>query len=109
MHVFAYSRRKGTVAAAMAGQIPEPVKRERSAALIALADRLSRENLKNIVAEREFISVLFETEENGYQNGHSDEFAPVFVSCPKPLHGELHRVKPIDVRDGRIYGVLLDE
>lgn len=42
MHVFKYSRRKGTVAAAMEGQIPEAVKGRRSGELLALDKEMSR-------------------------------------------------------------------
>ncbi|MBR6322260.1 MAG: tRNA (N(6)-L-threonylcarbamoyladenosine(37)-C(2))-methylthiotransferase MtaB [Lachnospiraceae bacterium] len=42
LHVFRYSRRKGTVADRMKDQIPESVKQERSAVLIALGGRMSQ-------------------------------------------------------------------
>ena len=41
MHVFRYSRRRGTRADAMENQVPEPVKEERSQDLIALGHRMS--------------------------------------------------------------------
>jgi threonylcarbamoyladenosine tRNA methylthiotransferase MtaB len=41
LHVFSYSPRPGTAAARMPDQIPGPVKRERTAQLIALGERLS--------------------------------------------------------------------
>ena len=41
MHIFKYSKREGTKAAAMDGQIPEPVKTARSAQLIALGEQMS--------------------------------------------------------------------
>ena len=41
MHVFKYSRRKGTAADRMEGQVPENVKTERSAQLIALSHEMS--------------------------------------------------------------------
>ena len=37
LHVFPYSRRSGTVAASLTGQLPNSVKEERSAALLAIA------------------------------------------------------------------------
>ena len=43
MHVFKYSRRKGTAADRMDGQVPEPVKTARSAGLLELEKRMSRE------------------------------------------------------------------
>ncbi len=43
MHIFKYSRRQGTKAAAMAGQVPEEAKTERSHKALALAAELSKE------------------------------------------------------------------
>ena len=43
LHVFKYSKRNGTRAAVMPGQIPERIKAERSDLLIELGDRLSHE------------------------------------------------------------------
>ena len=43
MHVFKYSRRKGTKAASMEGQVPEPVKTERSRRALLLERRMSEE------------------------------------------------------------------
>ena len=47
MHVFKYSRRKGTVADRMDGQVPEPVKTERSAKLLLLAEEMSAAYRRN--------------------------------------------------------------
>lgn len=47
MHVFKYSRRKGTVADRMEGQILEPVKTERSAKLLQLAEEMSAAYRRN--------------------------------------------------------------
>jgi len=41
LHVFSYSARPGTAAARMPGQLPRDVRRERTARLIALGERLS--------------------------------------------------------------------
>ena len=43
MHIFQYSRREGTKAAAMPDQVPEAVKKERSEKLLALGHRMSEE------------------------------------------------------------------
>ncbi len=105
MHVFSYSRRKGTPAAEYKDQVPESVKKERSARLIALAARLREGNLQRLVNEAAPLTVLFETEENGVWYGHSDEFAPVCVSYDGELHGELVSVLPVSVQNGVIQAV----
>lgn len=43
MHIFKYSKREGTRAAAEKNQVPEPVKAARSARLLALAEEMSKE------------------------------------------------------------------
>ncbi len=106
MHVFAYSRRKGTEADTYRDQIPEPVKRERSARLIALGKALREERLQALVLARKPLRVLFETEENGSWHGHSDEFAPVSVKSDTPLHGEICLVMPKRVEGDGIVGEL---
>ena len=106
MHVFAYSRRKGTEADRYENQIPEAVKHERSARLIALAATLREENLRDIVKRGKPLTVLFETNENGLWHGHSDEFAPVAVRSDEDLHGEMRSVLPLSVSPTEIFGEL---
>ena len=43
MHIFKYSRRKGTVADRMEGQVDEKVKTQRSAILLELENKMSKE------------------------------------------------------------------
>ena len=43
MHIFQYSKREGTKAAVMKDQVPEPVKKERSAVLLELEAKMSEE------------------------------------------------------------------
>ena len=109
MHVFAYSRRKNTPAAEMDGQVEESVKRERSAALIALREKMRREVLASLVEDGQPLSVIFETEEDGYYMGHSDEFVPVRVEASEALHGLLERVLPVAVREGIVYGNIIQD
>lgn len=106
MHVFAYSKRQGTPAAAMSGQIPKAVKKERSAALIALGTELTAQRL-SMALKAPVREVLFETLENGYAIGHTKEFFEVAVPCERPLHGEMHSVLLDKVENGRLIGRLM--
>lgn len=58
MHIFKYSKREGTKAAALTDQIPEPVKTERSAALLALEKEMSRQFREYYVGKE--VTVLLE-------------------------------------------------
>ena len=107
MHVFAYSPREGTPAALYDGQLPESVKRERSEALICLADELGRERKALRIEKGSPLSVLFETERKGTWRGHSDTFFEVEAPTDADLHGQICLVSPLSVKDGRIQGKLI--
>ena len=95
IHVFPYSRRAGTVAATMAGQVPGEIKKSRVAALSALEAELRRAFLQRILGQK--TTVLFETDTDGYSLGHTPNFVEVTVPTDRPLSGELHEVLLTDV------------
>lgn len=105
MHVFAYSKREGTPAAAMAGQIEKSVKKERSARLIALGEALTAKRLMRAL-ENPVRPVLFETFADGIAVGHTREFFEVAVPSPKSLDGEIHKIRAIRAEGGRLLGLL---
>lgn len=106
MHVFAYSKRKGTLAAERKDQIPTAVKKQRSAALIALGAELRRGRLARALERRPVCEVLFETFENGLAIGHTDSFLEVAVPSPAALHSEIRTVKFTEIEGARLLGVL---
>lgn len=108
VHVFAYSRRPGTPAAAFDGQVEESVKHTRSAALISLKNEIRDEILSEIVASGEPISVLFETEEGGLLHGHSDSFLAVCMpAASRGLCGEIVSVRPVRAEGGILWAELI--
>lgn len=104
IHVFPYSKRKGTVAAQMKDQVPENVKKERVAILSQISREIRAKILDEKVACGDEVEVLFETCENGYAYGHTNDFIEVRVKTDKNLHGCFRNVKPIshnsDICDG---------
>lgn len=107
VHVFAYSRRPGTVAAEMDGQVAEEIKRQRSARLIAEKNKIRDEILFEIAAAKEPLSVLFETKEKDGYHGHTDSFIEVCVSSDTDIRSSICSVIPERAEDGKIYGKLL--
>ncbi len=105
IHVFPYSRRKGTEADCMDGQIPEAIKHERVRILSAEQAKIRREIL-NGMRGRE-VEVLFETYANGVSYGHTPDFAEIGCPSPAPLHGELRRVRITDIDDEICRGIIL--
>ena len=81
MHIFKYSKRKGTKAAVMPDQVPEQVKTERSKVLLALAQEMSEEFREYYVGRPEEI-LLEETDEiagNVYFTGYTKEYVKIAV------------------------------
>ena len=103
-HVFAYSKREGTPAAEYPNQIPEQVKKERSAALIAECRAVRDEILGEIVEKKKPLSVIFETKKGGFYFGHSDSYVEVCAKSDVDVRGELYSVIPTEHREGVIYG-----
>ena len=94
-HIFKYSRREGTRAAAMADQVPEPVKAERSRRMIELGKR------KQAAYERSFlgkeVEVLVEERmtEGGreYQVGHTREYLKIALEAEENLQNQIRKIR----------------
>ena len=106
-HVFAYSKREGTEAALMGGQIPDEVKKERSARLIAAKNRMRDEVLEGIVSSGKNLSCILESEAHGEFTAHSDTYVEVRVKSENGASGDCVLVKPIKHKNGVIYGKII--
>ena len=104
MHVFAYSRRKGTPADTYADQIAEDEKSRRSHVLMTLGDKIRDEILDEIVGRKEPLRVLLETKKGDVYTAHSDEFIEVHLAAPTGAkQGDLLDVTPTRHQDGVLY------
>jgi len=72
VHVFPYSRRPGTPADKMGGQLDRAVKARRAKEAAAAAERTRQAFLEGSVGQT--LPVLFETAEDGWWYGHSDTY-----------------------------------
>jgi len=77
MHVFPYSRRPGTRAALMDGQLEKTVKKERARLASKLALRMKNDFLDSQIGT--IASVLFETESEGLMTGFSGNYCEAGV------------------------------
>ena len=103
VHVFPYSRRKGTPAAAMPGQIPNAVKERRAAEAAAVAAELETQYHTALLGTTQ--QVLFEQEEDGLYAGHAMNYVKVYVQAAD-LHNEIRAVRITELcRDG-VFGEL---
>lgn len=103
MHIFKYSKRKGTRAAVMPDQIDEQVKAARSEKLIALGHDMSKEFRKFYIGKNE--EVLFEEKavigDKEYFVGYTKEYVKVARETDENLENQ--------IVSGRISGMLTDE
>ena len=93
-HVFAYSKRKNTPAATYKNQVPEEIKRKRSAELISVVKEVRHSVLTDILNSERPLSCIFEEKRGDAWYGHSECFAEVLVKSEEDLHGEKRTVIP---------------
>ena len=103
MHVFPYSRRPGTPAADMPGQVPREGKEERARRAIALGEALERRWLEGQTGR--VLPVLFEEEKGGLWQGHAPSYALVRAQG-KDLHNQLLSVKITGVEGSALTGTV---
>lgn len=82
VHVFRYSRRKGTKADKMSGQIPENVKTERWRRMTETASRCREKYLSSLVGKT--VPVLFERENSeDFYHGYAPDYTLIKISRKK--------------------------
>ena len=95
MHIFKYSKRKGTVAAGMPGQVPDAVKTERSSRLLEMEAEQSKAFRSFYIGKE--AEVLFEESKiiNGkvYQLGHTRDYVKVALETEENLANQIRTVK----------------
>ena len=103
MHIFKYSKRKGTRAAVMPDHIDEQIKAARSEKLIALGHDMSKEFRKFYIGKNE--EALFEEKavigDKEYFVGYTKEYVKVAKKTDENLENQ--------IVSGRISGMLTDE
>lgn len=77
MHIFPYSRRPGTPAADMPGQLPTAVKEARSRAAIAVARQMSESYRRGIVGTVQ--QLLVEGMEGDFSVGHAMNYVKIYL------------------------------
>lgn len=94
-HIFKYSKRQGTKAATMEGQVPEQVKTLRSNEMLAL-DNEKREQYERTLLGQE-VEVLVEERitrgEKEVQVGHTKEYVKIALQAEEELQNQLVTVR----------------
>jgi threonylcarbamoyladenosine tRNA methylthiotransferase MtaB len=105
IHVFPYSRRKGTRAYDMPGQINSEVKKERAKRLIALGRELEAAYAKSLVGSR--AEVLIEERKGAYLFGHTGTYVLTKVKTDGMLEGEIVNVNITAAQGAALEGVII--
>ncbi|MGI5984677.1 MAG: radical SAM protein, partial [Oscillospiraceae bacterium] len=104
MHIFPYSKRPGTKAAEMGGQLSNAVKAKRAAQAQDAASEMENAFLKSCIGKN--LQVLFETEHEGMSVGHAANYAQVCVNNGH-LHNLVENVKITGILDKMLVGKLV--
>lgn len=104
MHIFPYSKRPGTPAAAMPGQVSNAVREERARRAAQAAEQMQQRYL----ALWDKAEVLFEEERDGLWWGHTTRYCRVGVRSGESLHNQLRQVRITGLEQGWLSGEILN-
>lgn len=93
MHIFPYSRRPGTPAAKMPGQVPNAEKETRCRRAAQVAQKMEEDYLDSFLGQQ--VLVLFEEEREGFWRGHTTRYVQVAAQSGEDLHNRLCTVRLI--------------
>ena len=104
MHIFPYSRRPGTPAADMPGQLGNAVKEERSRAAMAVAEEMNRDYRQSLVGTVQ--EVLFEEKAGPFYTGHGRNYIRVYAPG-EDLHNVIAKVTITGLYADGVQGTLI--
>lgn len=88
LHVFPYSKREGTKAATMEGQIKEEVKKQRVMELLKLSKELENKYMNKFIGKT--LTFIPEVYKDGYLIGHTGNYLLIKLKgCEELLHKEV--------------------
>ena len=94
MHVFPYSKRKGTRAAEMENQVDGNIKEKRSKILIDLSNKNQKEYNLSLIGKK--VEVLFEDKDEDYYKGHTQNYILVKYKTDEILDNVMREVEIVN-------------
>lgn len=104
-HIFAYSRRNGTIAAGLKQQINNSEKQRRAHLMAETTNKTEIEFLNSQI--NKVFPVLFETQHNGILEGYTPNYTRVLVNTTETLTGQIREVLLTSVADDYCIGELI--
>ena len=108
VHVFPYSRRAGTRAAEMPGQLPGGEKRARAARLAGLGEELRRSFLERQTGTTQLVLVEGKRAPDGRQQGQTGTGIQVRIDRSSPARGMLLPVRILAAGEDWLEGTVLE-
>ncbi|HUU50227.1 MAG TPA: tRNA (N(6)-L-threonylcarbamoyladenosine(37)-C(2))-methylthiotransferase MtaB [Nitrospinota bacterium] len=105
LHVFNFSKREGTVAFNMEGQVLADIRKKRSKILRDLGRMKPLEFKKSFLGKG--LDVLIENtrdKDNHLLKGFTGNYIKIFLDGPDTLMGKIISVKLKEIKDGNVYG-----
>ncbi|MBQ9354393.1 MAG: MiaB/RimO family radical SAM methylthiotransferase, partial [Clostridia bacterium] len=90
-HIFPYSRRTGTVAAALNNQVSNEEKKHRAKLMAEISEKNEKQFISSQVGK--VFPVLFETPEGNTATGYTDNYIRVKVETTEDLVGQIRNVR----------------
>ena len=106
MHIFPYSRRPGTPADKMPGQLGNAVKEARSREAIAVAGEMNRAYREDMIGSVQ--EVLFEDRHLALYAGHTPNYMKVYAAG-EALHNQLRQVTITGLYEDGLFGVVKED
>ena len=104
-HIFPYSRRSGTVAAALKSQVTNEEKKQRAKEMTEICLSNEKKFISSMAGK--ILPVLFETPEKDIFSGYTDNYIRVCVKTSEDLIGQIKNVKITKAFDDYCIGELI--
>lgn len=106
LHIFTYSKRPGTKAAVMAGQIPDNIKKERLHRLKDIYENIQQEYFATLAGKTEL--VLAESSDKGLWSGFGEHYHKVYFRSDRDMKNKMVRVRLSDPYEQGLIGELME-
>ncbi len=98
IHTFKYSRRKGTRAERMPGQVPEKVKTDRSEVIRLIGEENKRKYRSSLIGKTQH--VLVEKTTDALCHGYGEYYVPIEFTSEDTARNQIREVKITGIADG---------
>lgn len=105
IHTFPYSKRKGTPAATMSGQVSPETKKSRVHSVLELSETNEHNYYKKNIGK--IYDGVVEVHNSGEIVVHTSNFIPVIVDSTTLKNNEIVNVEITDVKDLKVYGKIV--